>query len=298
MIGNPLDIIASGPTVPSLTSSSDVLAILDKYRLRDGVPQSVISYLTSCERQERRINEPIIPISNMQYEHTQNILLGTNSIATEAILSVSKNLGIHGHIWSHSVQGEAKVLGAALAALMFTHLSMNQSPSLLEEWAKESALIEDICQSLPDMKESFLKLNSFLQCLPQEHKQVCFISGGEPTVTVIGQGRGGRNQEMALAFAIKLHELKKPDIDYNLMPHCVFVSVGTDGQDGPCDTAGAIVDCEVVRCALEQGLDPHQYLTNNDSYNFFLKLDNGKHHIKTGLTGTNVMDVQLILLCQ
>ena len=212
----------------------------------------------------------------------------------------SKKLGFRGCVWSHSVQGEARVLGEALATFAYNYLlEMNHRDSTQLERPRTPA---PLIHCLPEMKESFLNLDSTFQELLQDKPQlVCLISGGEPTVTVTGEGRGGRNQEMALAFAIKLHELKESAIEQGkgtLIPGCVFVSVGTDGQDGPCDAAGAIVDGEVVRQALEQDLDPKTFLTNNDSYNFFSMLDQGKHLIKTGLTGTNVMDVQLLLLYQ
>lgn len=312
VIGDPLDIIASGPTVPNLSSHSDVLSILDKYTLRDKAPRSVISYLmTSSIEREKKIEQPCVPVSNGQYIHTQNVLIGTNSIATESALLAAEKLGFHSCVWSHSVQGEARVLGEALATFAYNCLlEMNQRDSTQMESPHVQGIpapfIKDLFNySLPEMRESFLKLDSsFQELLHDKPHLVCLISGGEPTVTVTGEGRGGRNQEMALAFAIKLHELSGAKESANkkgkdtLIPCCVFVSVGTDGQDGPCDAAGAIVDGKVVRHALEQGLDPRAFLTNNDSFNFFSMLDQGKHLIKTGLTGTNVMDVQLLVLTQ
>lgn len=268
---------------------------MDKYKLKDKAPKSVVSYLTKLRVEEAE--QPCVPILNSQYVHTQNVLIGTNRIATEAARVAAKNLGYHGCVWSHTVQGEARVLGEALASFAHT--------CLLPPSERSHLLFGSYDSSLPEMREDFLKLNSIIQeFLQDRQQQVCLVSGGEPTVTVTGGGRGGRNQEMALAFAIKLHELSDTKESTNkqgkesLHPHCVFVSLGTDGQDGPCDAAGAIVDGEVVRRALEQGLDPQTFLENNDSYNFFAKLDQGKHLIKTGLTGTNVMDIQLLLLLQ
>ncbi|MCX8085068.1 MAG: glycerate kinase, partial [Calditerrivibrio sp.] len=110
-------------------------------------------------------------------------------------------------------------------------------------------------------------------------KDLCFIAGGETTVTVKGGGLGGRNQEMALSAALILHN----------GPEIFFMSCGTDGNDGPTDAAGAIVDNSTVSRALSMNIDPSYYLESNDSYNFFKKVGG---HVITGPTNTNVMDLQ------
>ncbi len=117
----------------------------------------------------------------------------------------------------------------------------------------------------------------------------CLLSGGETTVTVMGNGKGGRNQELALAFAIEIAG----------MDGVTLLSAGTDGTDGPTDAAGAIVDGSTARKARELGVHPEVYLENNDSYTFFERFDshsNEKRHLMTGPTGTNVMDIQIILI--
>ncbi len=118
-------------------------------------------------------------------------------------------------------------------------------------------------------------------------KPRCLLFGGETTVTVRGAGKGGRNQEHALAFAMEIEGIKG----------ITMLSAGTDGTDGPTDAAGAIVDGETVPKARSFGMDPAAYLENNDSYSFFSRLDtlSGEaYHILTGPTGTNVMDIQII----
>lgn len=115
------------------------------------------------------------------------------------------------------------------------------------------------------------------------------LYGGETTVTVHGKGRGGRNQELALAFAL---EMEGTD-------GVTLLSAGTDGTDGPTDAAGAMVDGKTVPMARQAGIDPVPYLENNNSYAFFQRLDAetaARSHIKTGPTGTNVMDIQIILV--
>ena len=112
------------------------------------------------------------------------------------------------------------------------------------------------------------------------------ISGGETLVNLTGDGLGGRNQEFALAFLRKyIKENSKQEL-------CLY-SVGTDGIDGPTDAAGAIVDSETIRQYQSSDLNLESYLSNNDSYNFFRKLN---ALIMTGATGTNVADIQITII--
>ncbi|HEX5430932.1 MAG TPA: glycerate kinase [Bryobacteraceae bacterium] len=111
----------------------------------------------------------------------------------------------------------------------------------------------------------------------------CLLSGGETTVTVKGKGLGGRNQEFVLAAAIELD---------GAGPFTIL-SAGTDGIDGPTDAAGAIADSGTLTRAAKLGLDAREYLDRNDSYRFFEPL---KALLKTGVTGTNVMDLRVILI--
>jgi glycerate 2-kinase len=111
----------------------------------------------------------------------------------------------------------------------------------------------------------------------------CVISGGEPTVTIRGKGLGGRNQEFALAAAIDIAGLRDT----------LILSAGTDGTDGPTDAAGAIAEGTTVARAEALGLNPREFLRDNDSYRFFEAMGD---LLKTGPTGTNVADIQLILI--
>jgi hydroxypyruvate reductase len=111
----------------------------------------------------------------------------------------------------------------------------------------------------------------------------CVLIGGETTVTLQGDGRGGRNQEFVLASAIALEGTDR----------VVLLAGGTDGTDGPTDAAGAVADGLTVRRARGMGMDPHAFLKRSDSYHFFKPLDD---LIITGPTRTNVMDVYMILV--
>ncbi len=114
-------------------------------------------------------------------------------------------------------------------------------------------------------------------------KPACVISGGETTVTIKGKGKGGRNMEFCLACIGSISGCE----------NIVISSVGTDGTDGPTDAAGAIVDSNSCAKAMKKKLMPLKYLDNNDSYNFFKKA--GGLYI-TGPTGTNVMDIRVMLV--
>jgi len=111
----------------------------------------------------------------------------------------------------------------------------------------------------------------------------CILSGGETTVTLKGQGKGGRNQEFSLAAALEIDGWKD----------LVLLSAGTDGTDGPTDAAGAFADGETIRRGKDEGLDARTFLQENDSYSFFEKLGD---LLITGPTGTNVMDLRIMLI--
>ncbi len=112
-------------------------------------------------------------------------------------------------------------------------------------------------------------------------RPACYLAGGETTVTIRGAGKGGRNQEMALAALLEV----PPDV--------MFLSASTDGGDGPTDAAGAFASSEILERARQLGLDPREYLDKNDSYSFFEAVGG---HLKTGPTNTNVCDLQIVLM--
>ena len=114
-------------------------------------------------------------------------------------------------------------------------------------------------------------------------KPACIISGGETTVTIHGNGLGGRNMEFVLAAAIEI----------NGLDGVIVLSGGTDGTDGPTDAAGAIADGTTYSKAREKGCNAEEYLRNNDSYHFFEATGD---LLKTGPTMTNVMDLRIILV--
>lgn len=131
-------------------------------------------------------------------------------------------------------------------------------------------------------KFSAALVKEMAECKGSSKLPAALILGGETTVTVKGKGKGGRNQELALSAAIEINGMK----------NVVILAAGSDGSDGPTGVAGAIVDGSTVKRGRKLGMDAKIYLKNNDSYNYFNRVGG---HIYTGPTGTNVMDIVLIL---
>ena len=240
VIGSRLDSIASGPTAPDTTTFSDCLKIIQKYKLIDRIPPSILAHLKKGV--QGKIEETPKQGSPI-FKRVKNFIIGSNSLALEAAKQKADALGFNTAILSRPVSGDT-----TRAAV------------------KHASLAERIQEKGDPISPP-----------------ACLISGGETTVKIRGKGLGGRNQEFVLVGATKIAGLE----------NVVMLSAGTDGTDGPTDAAGAICDGKTTRRALRKGLDPKQYLNNNDSYHFFQKL---KDLLKTGPTNTNVMDIHLVLV--
>lgn len=122
---------------------------------------------------------------------------------------------------------------------------------------------------------------------PKFKRPACILAGGETTVTLNGKGKGGRNQEMALAYVCCLMDQSDDSLEQ------IFLSASTDGSDGPTDAAGAFASTEILESSKKLDLDPEAFLDDNDSYHFFEKVDG---LFKTGPTETNVCDLQILLI--
>lgn len=245
VIGDRLDVIASGPTAPDSSTFRDAWSVIEKYNLTEKIPDKV------CGRLERGVagDEPETPkAGDACFAKTSNVIVGGLRHAVSAAVEKAGEMGFDAEVVTTELQGEARDAASYLADIA---------------WKAKDAL--------------------------KRGGSKCLISGGETTVSVRGHGIGGRNQELALAFAIKIAGLEG----------ITMLSAGTDGTDGPTDAAGAVVDRFIVKKARECGLDPSAYLENNDSYTFFRKFDaltGAQAHLKTGPTGTNVMDMQIVLI--
>ena len=285
VVGDPLDVIASGPTVPQQRETGRALKLLEKYGLKLNDPV------------HRRLCAEPQGQSAIRDEHVFNVIIGSNKMAATSAKEAAIELGYASCVWSLQVRGEASFLGQLYA--MISHYL------LLRKWASEEAELDSsrellyegvrtLSRECPELEADTLNLMRMVEMV--KGGSICLVGSGEPTVRVTGKGKGGRNQELALAYAIKLHELRSScGLGYS-NDSCLFASVGTDGQDGACEAAGAMVDPSVFSAAVDQGLNPTQRLVDNDSYTFFSLLNSGANLIKTGLTGTNVMDVHILLI--
>ena len=240
VVGDKMDVIASGPFVPDNSTFEEAWRILSKYQLKD-IPAKILAYLKAgLERQvpeTPKINDPV-------FDSVFNFIVGSNIHALRSAREKAEALGYETLILSSMVEGEAREVALV-----------------------HSAIAKEIVKTgLP---------------VPPP---ACIVTGGENTVTIRGKGLGGRNQEFCLAAALDLVELP---------PRVVVLSGGTDGNDGPTDAAGAVVDPFTVIRGKELGMEATDFLHNNDAYHFFEKT---KDLLLTGPTNTNVMDVRLVLV--
>lgn len=286
VINDPLDIIASGPTYlgssDSLsTRSKQSLQILHDRRIVDLVPSSVISYLTSKSEE----------LSNSKVDsepYVFNYLIGNNKLATSSMAREMKTEFDVCHVITNGLEGEAKLVGVCYACLVFMLLTGNQPHS---EVIKSIGIIDDL-EAIGSMLESFKTTAVTLT----GQKRVCVLSGGETTVTFnktqSQSGLGGRNQELTLAFELTFATLVQ-HIESTVKFEVAFSSFGTDGIDGPTDAAGATFVYNSRPDQLISKLEMLDYLNRHDSYNYYSK--HGRL-LKTGPTGSNVSDVQCLLL--
>lgn len=239
VVGDDLDVIASGPTVPDSSTFGDCMEIFRKYEIIDKLPDSVVRHIEAGI--SGKIDETP-KIGDPAFDNVNNVIVGSNFEAVTAAEKKAKNLGYNTLILSSMIEGETKHVAHVHGAI-----------------ARE---IIKTGNPLPP--------------------PACILSGGETTVTITGKGLGGRSQEFALAAAL----------DISGSEDIVVLCGGTDGTDGPTDAAGAVADSGSVTRAREMGMNPRQYLSNNDSYNFFKTL--GDLFI-TGPTNTNVMDLRITI---
>lgn len=238
VVGDSLDVIASGPTVPDSTTFSEAITVLEKYGLWQDTPTSIRELL--CMGQNGSVAETPKE-DDFAFRKVHSLILGNCRTAAVAACKYLKTSGLNTLLLTSTLEGESKYVGAMLSSLA----------------------------------------NNIIETDEPIPKPAAIVAAGETTVTVTGKGLGGRNQELVLAAALGLCEREGAAI----------VSLSTDGIDGPTTAAGAIADVQTRKRAMELGLDPDKFLRQNDSYNFFAKLEDV---IVTGPTGTNVNDISVI----
>lgn len=235
VVGDPLDMIASGPTSPDPTTFTSAISVLKDRKVWRKVPRSVREVLR--EGVAGKIVETPKEGDEV-FRNVSNVIIANNRTACRGAQEYARKTGVSSIILTSQLEGEAKDVGTIVSAIA-RELRMNRGG---------------------------LRNNMVM------------VMGGETTVTVTGNGRGGRNQEMVLSASLKLKNCDGISI----------ASIGTDGLDGNTTAAGAIIDSSTLSRAENINLKPSQLLHNNDSYRFFTKLHDT---IMTGPTGTNLNDI-------
>ena len=223
ILGDPLDMIASGPACPDGSTCQQAQAIAEKYKLK-----------LTPEAQALLARETPKVLDNVTTQITGSV----RELCTAAA-NASRKLGYEPVVLTDQLCCQAKEAGSFLASILKTHAGSG--------------------------------------------KKLAFIAGGETVVQLTGHGKGGRNQELALAAAVGIDGI----------PGAAVFSVGSDGTDGPTDAAGGYVDHETAAQLRAQGVQIYQVLQDNDAYH---ALEKTGGLILTGPTGTNVNDVAVALL--
>jgi len=239
VVGDRLDAIASGPTVPDPTTFEDAWRVIEELRLEHRIPPQVVIHL----EEGRNGNIPeTLKREEFDSDTVQTVIVGNNLKSLIAAERKAGELGYNTILLSSQIKGESREVAKVIAAIAF------------------------------DIERFDIPVK----------KPACLIFGGETTVTVTGDGKGGRNTETSLTFSMEI------------MGHKILgLFCGTDGIDGPTDAAGAICDGLTRLRARKIKLSARESLIQNDSYSFFEKLGD---LIKTGPTGTNVMDIGVVIV--
>jgi hydroxypyruvate reductase/glycerate 2-kinase len=240
VVGDPLDVIASGPTAPDPTTFAGALTVLEKFDLLNRVPAAILAHL------RRGAHGELPETPKHELPRVVNRLIGTNRLALAAAELHATGLGYR--VWNvgSEVVGETRDVAVAHA---------------------------EFAMRIRDEREPV-------------SPPACLLSGGETTVTLgDSPGKGGRNLEYVLTAMTHLGSAGLDGV--------TILSGGTDGEDGPTDAAGAVADAKTWVAAWEQRLDSEGALRSHDAYPFF---ERAGGLLKTGLTGTNVMDVRVVLV--
>ncbi|MFW6096283.1 MAG: glycerate kinase type-2 family protein [Bacteroidota bacterium] len=195
--------------------------------------------------------------------------------------------GVEGKISETVKEGEPALQNVSNFIIGNIDVAMNAAKQTASQLGYESMISFALMRGeASEMGESIVQiLRQYSQGRENDRQPLCMIFGGETTVTLGKQsGRGGRNQELALSALLHMKDFEK---DF------VLISAGTDGTDGPTDAAGAIITRKTLEKAESLGLDPEQYLREHNAYPFFEQTGS---LLKTGPTGTNVMDLVIALV--
>ncbi|HVH44476.1 MAG TPA: glycerate kinase [Labilithrix sp.] len=242
VVGAPLDVVASGPTVADPSTFADAVAVLRKYDVQTQAPRSIVEHLARGAAGE--ILETAKPGDpRVDPDRVTTVVVGDVATACEAASRRARELGYDTALMTTFLEGEAREVAKVVCSIareVAEHGRPNRTPAAI-------------------------------------------LFGGETTVTVRGSGRGGRNQELALASAIALRGRERT----------LVVSLATDGSDGPTDAAGGLATGDSLEEGTRRGIDAYARLADNDAYPFLHAVGD---LVVTGPTGTNVCDLVLALV--
>lgn len=280
IIGDPLELIASGPTIAYQRPQMSPKEILERYNLLSSLPTSIAKVI--CINQE----EVRVALTNSDV-----FLIGNNRVAIEAAMLKAEGLNLFPVFLSAEVQGNVVVVSQALFELACAVKRFSSSSR--GEFSEKIARISRTLSAQPNF------VNDLVAALEADSEGICIISGGETTVTVTGDGLGGRNQELALRFT----QLCCQDENTSSFDDLLLLSAGTDGFDGNNDAAGSLGGSRILSNLIDKSdavVVMQDFINRNDSFSFYknvLKNYAGdRYHIVTGHTGTNVMDLHLLLI--
>lgn len=272
VVGDPLDFIASGPTVKNVDEDTAALNVLIKYNLLDFASDNVKQVLTSKCATSIYGTKP----APQDFTWVYNVVIGNNTTACQAASAEATKLGYQSVVLTTTLVCDIVELSQWYSELLFLLI-----------YATGKELEDHLHKARSDWLPDLIPAEKLASLNPR--KPICIIAGGEPVCVVKGKGRGGRNTELALRLSVELncHELKS---------NVSLLCAGTDGMDGPTDAAGAYGGTNLYSEAMDNNLEINNYLENSDSYGFYRVFKNGEYILKTGHTGTNVMDLHIITI--
>jgi len=245
VVGDNLDSIASGPTVPDLTSFQEAINILKRYNIYEKIPSGVKNLLE--KGLGKKIDENPKP-NDICFDNSYNYLIGSVNLAANEALSYLKDTSYYCEYFSDNIIGESREFGYSLYDII-----IRKTKNYIEQNKKN---------------------------------KIALIGTGELTVTIKGNGIGGRNQEMLLGF---LDFIKNKNFNKDFL----IIAANLDGIEGNSKAMGALIDNSTLNQVIKEDLDTKKYLNNNDSNSFFKKVES---EIITGPTGCNVNDLIIILI--
>ena len=287
IVNDPIDLIASAPTVYDSSTCSDCFQVFNDLKLIDKIPPKVNEFLlfqSSLGEQEKERKDDRALIGSKCH----NVIIGNNETALRNAHRVASENGFKALIMSSTIEGDAYHVGQLMGEL---------ASRILTGGGQD---IGDVLKELSVQDHLICELEAVLQQEQHQHRIVCLIFGGETTVRVADwAGKGGRNQHLVLSMLQYLATTTVASQSRIDSTPLSFLSAGTDGQDGPTDAAGAWLDVNLVKHIVDTGKEDSikQHLVDCGSYDFFTSSGASveQYLLKPGLTGTNVMDIQIML---